>query len=114
MNQKRIQTTALPLQRRCWHNIINKKICKAHEVTRLFCCARFGAPLFDKSVGHLESTEGSTENGSRSDEMIFAYPCLQLRRLKGNFKFIKNTCKGEERFGGFFFFSVIDKECSPL
>lgn len=59
-------------------------------MTLLFCYIRFGAPLFDKGVWHLESTEGSTENGSRSGDIILTYPRLfTVEKVKGKLQIYK-------------------------
>lgn len=44
---------------------------------------------------------------------LHTHICLQLTRLKGNFKFIKNFCKTRKSFGGDFS-SLVDRAWSPL
>lgn len=75
---------------RYWHNAINKKICKAGGVTRLFCCVRFGAPQSNECVMQLESAEGSTEAGRKHGEIILVHPRLfEVEKAEGKLQIYK-------------------------
>lgn len=76
---------------------MNKKICKVVELSLLFCCVGFGAPLFNESVRQLEIHMGALKLGVEVvTKYLYLYSSLKLRGLKGSFKFMKSSCGGEE------------------